>query len=160
MQFSQNRRPYEVDAYLANKIIAAPTSIKIAPNIIGALNAGNGGGVVASEIIPIIGANKPNPSAPHANCLPTSPLPVDVSRVAMITAASSNAIAAVGNISAIDLNIKYNQNVTSGFPIVWTQRLSAKTLFGASYGSSTSQATTGIQVLFVTEFFKYFSISG
>lgn len=52
---------------------------------------------------PTIGGKVANPRAPTANCFPISPLPVDVSLVAITIAASIKTKAAAGKISPRDL---------------------------------------------------------
>lgn len=121
----------DIYTYLAKINIKAAMIIKIAKQTIGIRQ--ETGSITPSWISPTIGANIAKPNVPQANCLPTSPLPVDVSLVAIIIAASNNVTAAVGNMSAMDLIIKYVQKVVDGFPITWTHWLSARTLSGA-YG--------------------------
>lgn len=55
---------------------------------------------------PMITAKIPNPNAPAANCLPTSPLPVEVSLVAITTDALKRATAAAVKRSPNDLKLK------------------------------------------------------
>lgn len=68
--------------------------------------------ISGSSKIPQNGAKMANPNAPAAICIPTSPLPVDVSLVAITAAEANSVAAAAGKMSAIDLINKYNQKLT------------------------------------------------
>lgn len=85
--------------YLAKSVITAARIINIANVIIGVIYT-----LLSSysAISPTTGAVIANPNVPHTSCRPTSPLPVDVSRVAIIIAASNSTSAAVGKISAME----------------------------------------------------------
>lgn len=65
---------------------------------------------------PIILAKIPKPSAPAANCLPTSPRPVDVSLVAITTDVLKRATAAAVKRSPNDLKFK---KVKGGVLVLW-----------------------------------------
>lgn len=71
---------------------------------------------------PKINGNIPHAIAPHANCRPISDRPVDVSRVAIITAVFNSTMTDTGMISAIERINKYDQYVTSISPSIYRMR--------------------------------------
>lgn len=64
----------------------------------------------------------PHARAPHANWRPISERPVDVSRVAIITAVFNSTMIETGKISAIDRINRYDQYVTSMSPSICIRR--------------------------------------
>lgn len=81
----------------------APISMKTACITNGTRNGFSG---IDSTAKPASGGNIAKPRVPKASCLPTSPRPREVSRVAITHAALSNASAAVGQMSARILEMR------------------------------------------------------
>lgn len=84
----------------------APINIKTACRTNGTIYGSLFSSCAAS---PASGGKITRPIVPKASCLPTSPLPKDVSRVAMTHAAPNNASAAVGQMSAKTLYEQKNE---------------------------------------------------
>lgn len=86
--------------YLSASRMIAPISMNTA-FITKGIRYGASGTSFAAR--PAKGGNIASPRVPKANCLPTSPRPSDVSRVAITQAAPRSASAAVGQMSANNL---------------------------------------------------------
>lgn len=99
--------------FLANNSISADSSIDTAKTMTEMSSS------PWTPANPMINGNMAQPKLPQANWRPTSPRPVDVSRVAMIMAAFNNVIAAAGKISATERIIKYDQKVRSTSPTIY-----------------------------------------
>lgn len=112
---------------LANKSTTAADSQQIANTIKGIVSC------PCMPSSPRINGKMAQPRLAETSCRPTSPRPVDVSRVAMIMAAFKRVMTAAGKMSATLRMIRYDQKVTCTSPTICRKVGCKSYIFGLMY---------------------------